>query len=112
MSVFYLRLILDLVSFNLLYASSNVQVYNRMHGGKISEKANASGNVEDTINYVFRGKYIITWPRDVHIGQKLNSRGLKENLINFKRYYSSVKDESNITLKKIKRQLKDNIMLT
>jgi hypothetical protein len=83
-----------------------------MHGGKISEKANASGNVEDTINYVFRGKYIITWPRDVHIGQKLNSRGLKENLINFKRYYSSVKDESNITLKKIKRQLKDNIMLT
>lgn len=105
---FYLRSILNIVSFNLLYSSSNIKVYSRIHGGKISEKANAV----DTINYVFRGKAIIRWPRDVHIGQKLNSRGLKDNLINFKRYYSSVKDESNITLKKIKRQLKDNNMLT
>ena len=108
---FYLRLFLNIVNFNLSYSSINIQVYDRIHGGKISEKANALSNVKDTINYVLRDKCIIKWPRDVHIGQKLNSRCLKENFINSKRYYSSVKDESKITLKKIKRQLKDNSML-
>lgn len=108
---FYLRLFLNIVSFNLLYSSINIQVYDRIHGGKISEKANALNNVKDTINYVLRNKCIIKWPRDVHIGQKLNSRCLKENFINSKRYYSSVKDESKITSKKIKRQLKNNNML-
>lgn len=107
---FYLRLFLNIVSFNLSYSSTNIQVYDRIHGGKISEKANALSNVKDTINYVLRDKCIIKWPRDVHIGQKLNSRCLKENFINSKRYYSSVKDKSKITLKKIKRQLKDNSM--
>ncbi len=59
-----------------------------------------------------RGKCIIRRPRDVNIGQKLNSRSLKENLIKSRRYYFPVKDESKITFKKIKRQLKDNNMLT
>ena len=108
---FYLRLFLNIVSFNLSYSSINIQVYDRIHGGKISEKANALSNVKDTINYVLRDKCIIKWLRDARIGQKLNSRCLKENFINSKRYYSSVKDESKITLKKIKRQLKDNSML-
>lgn len=52
---FYLRFILNLVSFNLLYSSSKKQEYNRIHGGKISEKANVSGNAKNTANYVFKG---------------------------------------------------------
>ena len=107
---FYLRFILNLVNFNLLYSSIKIQEDNRIHGGKINEEANASGNAEDTINYVFRGECMIRWPRDVHIGQKLNSRCLKEYFIKSKRYYSSVKDE--LKLKKIKRQFKNNNMPT
>ena len=107
---FYLRFILSIVNFNLLYSSIKIQEFNRIHVGKISEKANVSGNAGNTVICVFRGKCTIRWPRNVNIGQKLNSRSLKENLIKSRRYYSSVKDESKITLKKIKRQLKDNNM--
>lgn len=104
---FYLR-ILNIVNFNLLCSSNNLQEYIRIHGGKISEEANALGNARDTLSNVCRGKYIKQWPRDRHIGQKLNSLCLKENLFNFKRYFSSVKDESKISFKKIKRQMKEN----
>ena len=41
-------------------------------------------------------------------GQKLNSQSLKENLPFYKRYYSTVKDESKLEITAIKRQLKNN----
>ena len=41
-------------------------------------------------------------------GQKLNSQSLKENLPFYKRYYSTVKDESMLEITAIKRQLKNN----
>ena len=99
---FYLK-ILNIINSNILYSSNNLQEYTRIHGGKISEEANALGNTRDT-----RSKYIKQWPKNRQIGQKLNSQGLKENLFNFKRYFSSVADESKINLKKIKRQIKEN----
>ena len=98
----YLK-ILNIINSNILYSSNNLQEYTRIHGGKISEEANALGNTRDT-----RSKYIKQWPKNRQIGQKLNSQGLKENLFNFKRYFSSVADESKINLKKIKRQIKEN----
>ena len=56
---FYLRLFLNIVNFNLSYSSISIQVYDRIHGGKINEKANALSNVKDTINYVLRDKCVI-----------------------------------------------------
>ena len=89
----YLNVILSLVSFNLLNSSIiEIQEHFRIHGGKISDKAK------------------ILCLKHRHIWQKPNSQCLTENLIKCKRYYSSVKDKS--TLKKIKRQLKDNINIS
>lgn len=31
----------------------NIQEYNRLHGGKISNKANALDNTKDTMNYIY-----------------------------------------------------------
>lgn len=105
---FNFREILNLVNFNLSCSSSEIQEYNRLHGGKICEKANAFSNTKDTINYTFRGKCIIKWPRVEHIGQKLNSQCLKENSLYSKRYYSSVRDESKLNVTMVKRQLKNS----
>jgi len=107
---FHLGLLLILVSLKLSQVSINIQAFGRIYGGKTSEKANALSNVKDTINYALKNICIIKWPRDVHIGQKLNLQCLKKKYINFKRYYSSVKDKSKIVLKKIKRQFKNNSM--
>ena len=108
---FYLKKILNLVSYNLLGLSTYVQECSRFYGGKICEKTNALSNVKDTLNYIFRGRYVAKKPRAKYMGQKLNSQCLEENLLDFKRYYSSVKDESKLSLKMVKRQLKNNNML-
>lgn len=100
-----LKYFLNLVSFNLLCSSIQLQESGRVHGGKIREKANAPGNTRDSINFILNK---IGCPVQYCKGQKLNSLSLKENLPFYKRYYSTVKDESKLEITEIKRQLKNN----
>lgn len=100
-----LKYFLNLVSFNLLCSSIQLQESGRVHGGKIHEKANAPGNTRDSINFILNK---IGCPVQYCKGQKLNSLSLKENLPFYKRYYSTVKDESKLEITAIKRQLKNN----
>ena len=95
---FYLKKFSNLVNFNLLYSSSEIQEFKEMHEGKISEKASSFSYSKYTMFYMYRR---------THIRQKLNSPGLKKNSNYFKRHYSLVKDESQLTIILIKRQLKD-----
>lgn len=46
----------NLVSLNLLHSSIQIQEFNRMHGSKIREEANALGNAKDTINALLKKK--------------------------------------------------------
>ena len=108
---FDLREFLNLVNFNLLFSSNEIQELNRMHGGKIREKANALSNAKDTMHYMCKRCILIKWPGVKHMGQKLNSLSLKENLLRSRRNYSSVKDKP-LDIKMVKRQLKDNSSLT
>jgi RNA-directed DNA polymerase len=100
-----LKYFLNLVSFNLLCSSIQLQESGRVHGGKICEKANAPGNTRDSINFILNK---IGCPVQYCKGQKLNSLSLKKNLPFYKRYYSTVKDESKLEITAIKRQLKNN----
>ena len=100
-----LEYFLNLVSFNLLCSSIQLQESGGVHGGKTREKANALGNTRDSINFISNK---IVCPIQYCRGKKLNSLCLKENLPFYKRYYSTVKDESKLEITAIKRQLKSN----
>lgn len=100
-----LKYFLNPVSFNLFCSSIQLQESSRIHGGKIGEKANALSNTRDSINFMSNK---IRCPVQHCKGQKLNSLSLKENLPVYKRYYSTVKDESKSEKTAIKRQLKNN----
>lgn len=90
----------------LLYSSVSTQEDSRGHGGKISEEAKAKGNALDTISNGPRIELTMIWPRDKHIGEKLNSQCLKRDLSQTVRHYSTIADESSI--KTIKRSLTKN----
>jgi RNA-directed DNA polymerase len=108
---FYLKKILNLVIFDLRCSSNDMQEFCGLHGGKISKKVNALGNAKDTVNYISQRKYIIRWPGIKNSGQKPNLRCLRKNPLYTIRYYSFVKDEPNLSVKMVKRQLKNNNML-
>lgn len=109
-SYFYSIKLLNLVIYNLPYSKILFSEYRRVYGGKIREKANALSNVKDTTKQkkVSFPRRSITWPRFKHIGEKLNSLGLRKNALNNRGYHSSVRDES---IKLVKRQLKESNML-
>jgi len=107
----YLIEILNIVIYNVLYLSKSMQEYDSIHGGKIREEANALINLRDTENYINRRRYMIYKPI-VQVGKKLNSLSLRENYKISKRYYSIIKEESELTLTQIKRMLTDNDMIT
>jgi len=65
-----------------------------MHGDKISEKANSLG-------YAKYSMFDMCWEK--HTIQKLNSPNLKKKLFYFKCHYSSVKNESNFSIIRVKR---------
>ena len=100
-----LKFFLNPVNFNLLCSSIQLQEFSIIHGGKIREKANALCNTRDSINFMLNKiRCTIQYCK----GQKLNSLSLKENLPFYKRYYSTVKDESKLEKTAIKRQLENN----
>lgn len=107
----YLIEVLNIVIYNVLYSSKSMQEYDSIHGGKIREEANALINLGDTENNINRRRYVIYKPI-VQVGEKLNSLSLRENYKISKRYYSTIKEESELNLAQIKRMLTDNNMIT
>lgn len=119
----YLNIIISIVSDVLL--SSYKQDNNSIHGGKISKEANALGNAKDTDKYNRNRRIIRNQPIYVQIGEKLNLSCLNKvsripplrggipplcGGINV-RYYSTIKEESKLSIAEIKRLLIDNNVL-
>jgi hypothetical protein len=105
----YLKINISIVS-DVLF-SSYKQENSSIHGGKISKKANALGNAKDTDKYNRNRRIIRNQPIYVHFGEKLNLSCLnKVSQINV-RYYSTIKEESELSIVEIKRLLIDNNVL-
>lgn len=90
--------------------SSLWQENNSIHGGKINKKANDLGNAKYTGKHSNRST-IWGQPRIVNIGQKLNSLYLNKTSLNQVRHYSTIKEESKLSVAEIKRLLIDNDIL-
>ena len=96
----YYRLIsANVVKFNLSDSKILYLELYRVNGGKINEKANILSNVKCTTK-LHSFKCNSRWPRVKHIGEKLNSFWLGENLLNRSFYHSSAREGSSNLVKR------------